>query len=186
MPLPASEERASSTTARSSPVSTMPHLRFGVPVTVAAFCAFFALARAAPTPAPNEPHTAADPVVSTSSTTDDVLYDQRQNGTENVRIHMNDVTVVVAPSDGLLQLLSAGSSSDLLNFGASLSTNSHQLTTSEFSTNIAGAGEGKPGFDCDAVGKCRHAQQPAPGKRNRFRLSNILMPLFNRAQHISN
>lgn len=98
---------------------------------------------------------------------DDVLYDQRQNGTENVRIHMNDVTVVVAPSDGLLQLL-GGSGSDLLHFGAAAShsgSNSHHLPTSEFSTNISGE-SGKPtGFDCDGFGKCRHAQQAAPSKK---------------------
>lgn len=43
-------------------------------------------------------------------------YDQRQNGSENVRIHMNDVTLVVAPSEGILQLMSA-SANDFLNGG---------------------------------------------------------------------
>ena len=41
-------------------------------------------------------------------------YDQRQNGSENVRIHMNDVTLVVAPSEGIMQLMSA-SANDFLN-----------------------------------------------------------------------
>lgn len=40
-------------------------------------------------------------------------YDQRQNGSENVRIHMNDVTLVVAPPEGILQLMSA-STNDFL------------------------------------------------------------------------
>lgn len=44
----------------------------------------------------------------------DQYVDQRQNGTENLRIHMNDLTLMVAPSDGILQLMSA-SASDLLN-----------------------------------------------------------------------
>lgn len=47
-------------------------------------------------------------------TDDEIVYDQRQNGSENLRIHMNDVTLVVAPSDGILQLMSA-SASDFLN-----------------------------------------------------------------------
>lgn len=34
----------------------------------------------------------------------DVVYDQRQNGTENLRISVSDVMVVVAPAEGLLPM----------------------------------------------------------------------------------
>lgn len=37
---------------------------------------------------------------------DDVIYDQRQNGTENVRINLSDLKVVLAPADGLFQIMS--------------------------------------------------------------------------------
>lgn len=40
------------------------------------------------------------------SAVDDVVYDQRQNGTENVRISLSDLKVVLAPADGLFQLMS--------------------------------------------------------------------------------
>ena len=33
---------------------------------------------------------------------EDVLYDQRQNGTDNFRVQMSDVTLVVAPAEALL------------------------------------------------------------------------------------
>ncbi|XP_050439676.1 uncharacterized protein LOC126845157 [Adelges cooleyi] len=50
---------------------------------------------------------------------DEVVYDQRQNGTENVRISLSDLKVVVAPADGLFGIISmagAGLLSD--QFGA--------------------------------------------------------------------
>lgn len=56
-------------------------------------------------------------------TVDEIVYDQRQNGSENLRIHMNDVTLVVAPSDGILQLMSA-SASDFLNNSNDISSSS--------------------------------------------------------------
>lgn len=56
-------------------------------------------------------------------TVDEIVYDQRQNGSENLRIHMNDVTLVVAPSDGILQLMSA-SASDFLNSSNDISGSS--------------------------------------------------------------
>jgi len=37
---------------------------------------------------------------------DVVTYDQRQNGTENVRISLSDLKVVLAPADGLFQIMS--------------------------------------------------------------------------------
>uniref|UniRef100_A0A224Y1M0 Putative secreted protein n=1 Tax=Panstrongylus lignarius TaxID=156445 RepID=A0A224Y1M0_9HEMI len=33
-----------------------------------------------------------------------VLYDQRQNGTDNLRLMMNDITLLVAPSEALFSL----------------------------------------------------------------------------------
>lgn len=41
-----------------------------------------------------------------ASDLDDVVYDQRQNGTENVRISLSDLKVVLAPADGLFQIMS--------------------------------------------------------------------------------
>lgn len=46
---------------------------------------------------PQQPDLTADDVV---------LYDQRQNGTENVRISLSDLKVVLAPADGLFQIMS--------------------------------------------------------------------------------
>lgn len=37
----------------------------------------------------------------------EITYDQRQNGSQNVRIHLDDVTLIVAPSDGILSLFAA-------------------------------------------------------------------------------
>lgn len=42
----------------------------------------------------------------TVASADDVVYDQRQNGTENVRISLSDLKVVLAPADGLFQIMS--------------------------------------------------------------------------------
>lgn len=51
---------------------------------------------------------AAPPAAHTvdASAVDDVVYDQRQNGTENVRISLSDLKVVLAPADGLFQIMS--------------------------------------------------------------------------------
>ncbi|XP_014277275.1 uncharacterized protein [Halyomorpha halys] len=38
---------------------------------------------------------------------EDVLYDQRQNGTDNFRVQMSDVTLVVAPAEALLAVAPA-------------------------------------------------------------------------------
>ncbi|KAF6205972.1 hypothetical protein GE061_017196 [Apolygus lucorum] len=45
---------------------------------------------------------------------DQVVYDQRQNGTENLRVQMSGVTVVLAPAEAVL----AFASSDLMDSGA--------------------------------------------------------------------
>lgn len=94
----------------------------------------------------------SNPVESTGKPADgvdddfDQFYDQRQNGSENLRIHLNDLTLMVAPSDGIMQLMTA-SASDLLN-------SSHDAPN---------AGPNKPTAysDCgnnDPVAKCK--QQP--------------------------
>lgn len=51
--------------------------------------------------APSQPTHVVD-----ASSVDDVVYDQRQNGTENVRISLSDLKVVLAPADGLFQIMS--------------------------------------------------------------------------------
>lgn len=84
----------------------------------------------------------ADP---TTSADDVVLYDQRQNGTENVRISLSDLKVVLAPADGLFEIMSMA--------GA-------QLFNSELFNNAAAASEHRPtaiectGFKCNS----RHRQ----------------------------
>lgn len=46
------------------------------------------------------------------------IYDQRQNGSENLRIQMDDVMFVVAPAEALLSVAGA---SELLQLGAAAS-----------------------------------------------------------------
>ncbi|KAK9513026.1 hypothetical protein O3M35_001309 [Rhynocoris fuscipes] len=43
-----------------------------------------------------------------------VLYDQRQNGTDNVRLMVNDFTLLVAPSEGLLSFAPSALFGDLV------------------------------------------------------------------------
>lgn len=60
-----------------------------------------ALTAAVAAAAPPQPTHTVD-----ASAVDDVVYDQRQNGTENVRISLSDLKVVLAPADGLFQIMS--------------------------------------------------------------------------------
>ncbi|XP_065207491.1 uncharacterized protein LOC135836527 [Planococcus citri] len=103
-------------------------------------------------------------------TDDEIVYDQRQNGSENLRIHMNDVTLVVAPSDGILQLMSA-SASDFLN------------NNNEVSGSNSNKPQGGPNVyslsDCGSDNGAKCKQQTH--KKNRIRLSSLLVPLLNRA-----
>uniref|UniRef100_A0A2S2PS78 Uncharacterized protein n=1 Tax=Schizaphis graminum TaxID=13262 RepID=A0A2S2PS78_SCHGA len=109
-----------------------------------------ALTAAAPqTAAPAEP---ADEDV--------VTYDQRQNGTENVRISLSDLKVVLAPADGLFQIMSMA--------GA-------QLLNSEF----AGAASEHRPTEVECTGyKCNNRHRQA-AKKNRFKLSSLIAPLLN-------
>lgn len=74
------------------------------------------------------PDATAKPDVNDDANYDQVI-DQRQNGTENLRIHMNDLTLMVAPSDGILQLMSA-SASDFLNTNNDVSSSKPSATAS--------------------------------------------------------
>ncbi|KAL5242083.1 hypothetical protein ACI65C_009493 [Semiaphis heraclei] len=91
---------------------------------------------------------------------DVVTYDQRQNGTENVRISLSDLKVVLAPADGLFQIMSMA--------GA-------QFLNSE----LAGAAsENRPtGAECTGF-KCNNRHRQA-AKKNRFKLSSLIAPLLN-------
>lgn len=42
----------------------------------------------------------------TADADEDIVYDQRQNGSENLRINLSDLTIVVAPGDSLSPLVS--------------------------------------------------------------------------------
>ncbi|XP_060864877.1 uncharacterized protein LOC132941046 [Metopolophium dirhodum] len=91
---------------------------------------------------------------------DVVTYDQRQNGTENVRISLSDLKVVLAPADGLFQIMSMA--------GA-------QFLNSEFA---GAASEHRPtGVECTGF-KCNNRHRQA-AKKNRFKLSSLIAPLLN-------
>lgn len=88
-----------------------------------------ALASAAPqTPVAAATDLAAAAAEPTS--VDDVVYDQRQNGTENVRISLSDLKVVLAPADGLLQIMSMAGA-QLLNTELANSASEHRPTAIE-------------------------------------------------------
>lgn len=72
-------------------------------------------------------------------------YDQRQNGSENVRIHMNDVMLVMAPSEGILQLMSA-SANDFLTGNNDISNSNKPQAPSQYSADCA----------TENVAKCKH------------------------------
>lgn len=61
---------------------------------------------------------------------DDVIYDQRQNGTENVRISLSDLKVVLAPADGLFQIMSMAGA-QLLNSELANAASEHRPTAVE-------------------------------------------------------
>lgn len=105
------------------------------------------------------PMTSANP---TTSADDVVLYDQRQNGTENVRISLSDLKVVLAPADGLFEIMSMA--------GA-------QLLNSELFNNAAAFEQRPAAIECTGF-KCNTRHRQA-GKKNRFKLSSLLAPLLN-------
>ncbi|XP_015363365.1 PREDICTED: uncharacterized protein LOC107161459 [Diuraphis noxia] len=101
---------------------------------------------------------AAEPAA--SNVDDVVTYDQRQNGTENVRISLSDLKVVLAPADGLFQIMSMA--------GA-------QFLNSELAS---AASEYRPtGPECTGF-KCNNRHRQA-AKKNRFKLSSLIAPLLN-------
>lgn len=95
-----------------------------------------------------------------SASEDVVTYDQRQNGTENVRISLSDLKVVLAPADGLFQIMSMAGA-QLLNSEFAGAASDHRPTAVECT-----------GFKCNN----RHRQA---AKKNRFKLSNLIAPLLN-------
>ncbi|XP_039292865.1 uncharacterized protein LOC111053968 [Nilaparvata lugens] len=126
--------------------------------------------------------TAAPPSSSSPSDADfdDVFYDQRQNGSENFRIHLNDVMVVVAPAEALL-------GADLLGGGGGLGGGSGGLGAADLPVEdaVSPHKECKPGVKGAAKCSSRPASQHnnVNNKRSRLRLSNFLLPFINRAHH---
>ncbi|XP_075218116.1 uncharacterized protein LOC142322913 [Lycorma delicatula] len=102
---------------------------------------------------------------------EDVFYDQRQNGSENFRIHLNDVMVVVAPAEALL---SVAAGSELLN--PTPSDNVPLDDPDKLPKECKPGGKGKCNKQSTTAGN-------AATKRSRLRLSNLLMPFINRAHH---
>ncbi|XP_050543711.1 uncharacterized protein LOC126906852 [Daktulosphaira vitifoliae] len=98
--------------------------------------------------------------IASTNGADEIVYDQRQNGTENVRISLSDLKVVVAPADGLFQIMSLA--------GA-------QLLASDLSG--AASEQGHTSIDCNGY-KCNNRNRQA-AKKNRFKLSSLLEPILN-------
>lgn len=94
-----------------------------------------AVAVAAPSqsPAAESQQTPQQPdATATATSADDVvLYDQRQNGTENVRISLSDLKVVLAPADGLFQIMSMAGAHFLSSELSSPSKLQHRPTSSD-------------------------------------------------------
>ncbi len=91
------------------------------------------------------PENGGKPDANADESNDQQIVDQRQNGSENLRIHMNDLTLMVAPSDGFLQLMSA-SASDLLNTGNDLSNSNKPGGSSTYPSDCA----------TETTAKCKH------------------------------
>ncbi|XP_054262750.1 uncharacterized protein LOC128986412 [Macrosteles quadrilineatus] len=114
--------------------------------------------------APSTSTTAGEKDKDSSEESYEVVYDQRQNGTDNLRVSVEDVMVVVAPSEGLMQ--AGGSALNSLALGVVGAAMLDRVKTP----------------DCGAEGgRCKSA--PGNSQRSRLRLSNLLQPLFNRVQH---
>lgn len=97
---------------------------------VAALTALVVAVLAAPAPATPD----------VADTDEDIVYDQRQNGSENLRINLSDLTIVVAPGDSLSPLVSDAYNMMLLN--AALKNKSHSP-------------------DCADGGRCKSASRSA-------------------------
>lgn len=76
----------------------------------------------------------------TSSSEEDVVYDQRQNGSENLRINLSDLTIVLAPGDSLSPMVSDAYAMMLVSALRNKSTSS----------------------DCGDGGRCKSASRSAP------------------------
>ncbi|BES95088.1 Hypothetical protein NTJ_07897 [Nesidiocoris tenuis] len=63
---------------------------------------------------------------------DQVVYDQRQNGTENLRVQMSGVTVLLAPAEALLSL----APQDIIDSGGAKPKSSHPSQTKSRLTNL--------------------------------------------------
>ncbi|RZF40518.1 hypothetical protein LSTR_LSTR000397 [Laodelphax striatellus] len=123
------------------------------------------------------PPTSAAPGASPSdSDFEDVFYDQRQNGSENFRIHLNDVMVVVAPAEALLSV--AGS--DLLGGAGGGGPGAADLPVEEAQPHKECKQGVKGGAKCSRPSS---GQNSVNNKRSRLRLSNFLLPFINRAHH---
>ncbi|XP_066995815.1 uncharacterized protein [Anabrus simplex] len=111
---------------------------------------------------------------------EDVLYDQRQNGTENYRVHVDGVVVAVAPAETLLSLIALADDvmipEHLLGSGSGLggdyfgsSSTTETVTSSEPSSSTV---ESQPQQEAST--------KPTKKIRGKILLSRLLMPLLRR------
>jgi hypothetical protein len=77
---------------------------------------------------------------------EEILYDQRQNGTENYRVRINDIVIVQAPLEALVALVSAAGETALQQHGTTSSTTRTDLVgpSTESTSAVNMTTEAKP------------------------------------------
>ncbi|KDR13160.1 uncharacterized protein LOC110835617 [Zootermopsis nevadensis] len=106
----------------------------------------------------------------------EIVYDQRQNGTENYRVRINDVIVVHAPLEALVALASAADESVLQQLGLATSspgTTGADLgnTSTESTSAVTLTTESKPK---------QGSQKPDTKSKSRLMLAELLLPFLRR------
>ncbi|XP_023716150.1 uncharacterized protein LOC111869139 [Cryptotermes secundus] len=138
-------------------------------------------------------------VLCAPAVTEETVYDQRQNGTENIRVHIKGVVIVHAPLEALAALASVPGVSEEVSLeqqlteilsGTSSTTETglvQPLTEAEISNSSKpeGSKPAAPSANNTAapteVKPLQGQSQTLPKKtRPRLKLSNLLMPLLRR------
>ncbi|XP_069689261.1 uncharacterized protein [Periplaneta americana] len=133
---------------------------------------------------------------------EEIVYDQRQNGSENIRVHVNGIVIVHAPLEALVALASVSDESalqqQLLEILGGISTTTaapNATTESESPTETdstsditsedptstslapAAASSSTPAEEKPAQ---EESQKPHKKNKPRLRLANLLMPFLRR------
>ncbi|KAI4500746.1 hypothetical protein M0802_003957 [Mischocyttarus mexicanus] len=138
------------------------------------------------------------PIEETESTTSSLTrvedhYDQRQNGSENYRVHIDGILIVVAPVEALLM------ANDLIN------NNQSGTSTISSTTNYPKPDENKPNIEHSEKPSNENIEKPGTGnleesntvhqileqlntsskstKRSNLRFMNLLAPFIRRLYH---